>query len=587
MKRKITVLICFLILGAVGCIASLSREQRLEQDIKQLKSEPANVDLLKDAGFLCLNLGRYNDAVSYGDRLMKLSRGRKDSTYLRANAHILLGQSYIYLSMMRESIDNLEKGRALAESLKDYDLLSSVYNGLGIYYTQGRANPEQGIVNYNHALAYADSAGNEMKQVVALYNLGGLWLHRNNPEGSRYSLEAYRKATAIGDKELAFYACINLNGYGLIQKNPEMASEWLTKARQLIKDTGTEGGDTYLKVFEAMTAELAGGDSKKADQLYRECMDNIQDLFPPMKTNLCSQYGRFLLNQKRIPEGIRVLERGLKEAAATEMASDSVTLILNLAEACHLAGDNARSYRLMEQYREISDRIRKQDEARSYMEYSVKNDMYLNQLLLERQRTQLLSKERNLILVVGICLLLVVSCGLLIYFYRRKNKLYNSIVAQNRQTMERERILRERINESKSNDSGNEENSTTLEQRGGTGSEEGLNELADRFALMLIDQRLYENPDLSINTAAELLGTNRTYLSKAINRSTGHSFSEIVTQHRIRRATEILSDPSDDRPLKGVAAAVGFSSISAFYAAFRNQVGMTPTQYRKKSKECM
>lgn len=581
MKYVLYILIA-LLSNTVPCVAEPTREQKFENNARKLKRNPSNTELLKENGFLSLNMGRYDETVSYADRLMKLSHGRKDSLSLQANAHILLGQAYLYHSMIREALDNLEKGKALAEKLGDHDLLSSAYNGLGIYSTQGRANPEQGIVYYSQALAHADSAGNELKKAVALYNLGGLWLHRDNSQGKRYVEEAFRKASALGDSELAFHACTVLAGFFIFEGKGKEAGEWLTKARGLLDDTGTAGGETYLQVFEAETAQIAK-DYKTADKIYGRCMENIHELTPAMRTNLCSQYGMFLLKMNRTAEGIKVLEQGLREAGATKVASDSAQLINRLAWAYHTTGDNAKAYTLQGELLGLMEQMRIRDEDRSYMEYSVKTDMYLDQLQLERQKSQLLSKERNLILAIGTCLLLAVSCGLLFHSYRRKNRLYKSIVAQNRQTMERERILRERIDENLRK----QENPSqpTSGVRDGTGSDEGLTDLADQFALLMIEERLYENPEITVSSIAERLGTNRTYLSKAINRSTGHSFSEVVTQYRIRRAAEILSDQEDTRPLKGVAAAVGFSSISTFYAAFRNQVGMTPAQYRKNSKE--
>ncbi len=579
--RYLLTIIIVLLAWNWNCAATLSREDKLRQNNLLLKSDPRNPELLKENGSLCLNLGRFSDAISYADRLMKLSHSRKDSLVLQANAHIISGQSYINMAMHREALQNLERGREIAERLKDHELISSAYNGLGIYYTQGRANPEQGIIYYNQALAHADTAGNEFRQAVALYNLGCLWLYRNNLKGKQYALEAFDKANSLSDTELAFQACTVLNGYAMLKGDIKEASSWLEKARAVIKDSSKLGSGTYLMAFEAENAE-SSKQYKKADSLYRICLSKIHELEPSMRTNLCTQYGRFLIQQKRVADGIRVFRKGLEEAKATNVAMDSAILMKRLAEAYHLAGDNETAYELLDRQMDLADRIRLRDENRSYMEYSVKTDLYLNQLQLERQRSQLLSKERNLILVIGLCLLLAVTCGTLFYSYRRKNSLYKSIVVQNHQTLERERILRERIEEFTKK---REEDTAKSGQRSGTGSDEGLSELADKFAILMMEERLYENPELTVNTIAERLGTNRTYLSKAIKRASGHSVVEEISNYRIRRAAELLSDTNDTRPLKVIVASVGFSSMSTFYAAFRAQLGMTPVQYRKNAIE--
>ena len=52
-----------------------------------------------------------------------------------------------------------------------------------------------------------------------------------------------------------------------------------------------------------------------------------------------------------------------------------------------------------------------------------------------------------------------------------------------------------------------------------------------------------------------------------------------LRQRRMERAAELLCTPGAN--LEGVAKAVGYSSVSQFAAAFRQQYGVTPGQYRK------
>ena len=84
---------------------------------------------------------------------------------------------------------------------------------------------------------------------------------------------------------------------------------------------------------------------------------------------------------------------------------------------------------------------------------------------------------------------------------------------------------------------------------------------------------------------ADELGTNRTYLSRAINESTGKTFTQVVNSYRVRQAVAEISDLEADKPLKQIAMESGFSSLSTFYTAFQSAVGMTPARYRAKLKE--
>lgn len=106
-----------------------------------------------------------------------------------------------------------------------------------------------------------------------------------------------------------------------------------------------------------------------------------------------------------------------------------------------------------------------------------------------------------------------------------------------------------------------------------------------RFSALMEERRLFTDPSLTVAAVADELGTNRTYLSKAINESTGKTFTQVVNSYRIRQAMAEISDLEADKPLKQIAVESGFSSLSTFYVAFQSAVGMTPARYRSKLKE--
>ena len=68
------------------------------------------------------------------------------------------------------------------------------------------------------------------------------------------------------------------------------------------------------------------------------------------------------------------------------------------------------------------------------------------------------------------------------------------------------------------------------------------------------------NADLTRESMAESLNTNRTYLSQIINEQTNLSFNQYVNNYRIEEAIRILSDNNNDMPLKAVCSHIGFRS---------------------------
>lgn len=96
----------------------------------------------------------------------------------------------------------------------------------------------------------------------------------------------------------------------------------------------------------------------------------------------------------------------------------------------------------------------------------------------------------------------------------------------------------------------------------------------------MMERKIFTDPGITINQVADMLGTNRTYLSKAINESTGKTFTQLVSEYRIHEAIALVSDLEQNLPLKVIATTVGFNSLSTFYSAFQSVTGMPPARYR-------
>ncbi len=90
------------------------------------------------------------------------------------------------------------------------------------------------------------------------------------------------------------------------------------------------------------------------------------------------------------------------------------------------------------------------------------------------------------------------------------------------------------------------------------------------------------DPDLSLPTLARRLGTNSSYLSRALNEGLGQSFSAFVNGLRSRTVAAAI-DAGDPRPLLDLALDAGFASKASFNRAFQASFGQSPSAYRRAS----
>ena len=116
---------------------------------------------------------------------------------------------------------------------------------------------------------------------------------------------------------------------------------------------------------------------------------------------------------------------------------------------------------------------------------------------------------------------------------------------------------------------------------GGTADDARFDAVQARLAeLMGGAAPLYLEPALTIGQVAKRSGYPEYLVSAVINRRLGGSFWEYVNRLRVEAARERLADPDDARTVLDIAYACGFTSKSTFNAAFKRQVGQTPSGYR-------
>ena len=99
---------------------------------------------------------------------------------------------------------------------------------------------------------------------------------------------------------------------------------------------------------------------------------------------------------------------------------------------------------------------------------------------------------------------------------------------------------------------------------------------------LLDEEKLYTIPDLSINTLAKKLNSNRTYLSKAINSVSGKTFNEFINEYRIAEAKRLLySKDSELITIEAIGNKAGFNSKATFFRVFKSISGVTPNYFLK------
>lgn len=100
------------------------------------------------------------------------------------------------------------------------------------------------------------------------------------------------------------------------------------------------------------------------------------------------------------------------------------------------------------------------------------------------------------------------------------------------------------------------------------------------------NQKLYMQPDITLDLLAEKLDIPSRDLSMTINRHFQSNFYEFINGYRIEESKSLLADPKrKHKTITDIYLEVGFNSKSVFNTFFKKNVGVTPSQYRNELKE--
>jgi AraC family transcriptional regulator len=88
--------------------------------------------------------------------------------------------------------------------------------------------------------------------------------------------------------------------------------------------------------------------------------------------------------------------------------------------------------------------------------------------------------------------------------------------------------------------------------------------------------------DVSLAALASDAGLSRFHFCRAFKESTGLSPHAWLRQHRLEQAMNMLRHT--DESVVSIAAALGYSSQTAFAAAFRKLTGETPSDWRRRMR---
>ena len=101
-----------------------------------------------------------------------------------------------------------------------------------------------------------------------------------------------------------------------------------------------------------------------------------------------------------------------------------------------------------------------------------------------------------------------------------------------------------------------------------------------KIETLIQEQKLYQNPELTLTDLAKKLETNASVISKTINQGFQMNFNDCINNYRIEAVKNSFANGEHKKStLLGIAFDCGFNSKATFNRSFKKNTGKTPKEY--------
>ena len=115
--------------------------------------------------------------------------------------------------------------------------------------------------------------------------------------------------------------------------------------------------------------------------------------------------------------------------------------------------------------------------------------------------------------------------------------------------------------------------------------EERLADLKSKLESLMRKDRLFLEPELTIQALGEKLNSSPYYISQVLSQKMKKNFYDFVNYYRVEEAKTLLEKPSmSNFTILSIAFESGFNSKTTFNSVFKKFTGQTPSQYKSGLK---
>ena len=441
---------------------------------------------------------------------------------------------------------------------------SIYYNVKAIYALKREVNYPEALKYFLKGYEVATAQGHSDYRVALLSNITNIFYLRYDSSGCRYAQDAMRivETCDVSDfsRSLAYIAMAQMQ---YLRGDCSEVRLLCGKSDSLIRNAGYRSLIASVEVLlgDVCTREA---DWKEAERHYKRAVEYIADTEPGIVPLIYLNYGQCCEMQGDLSRAADLYRQGLdifQEYGNEEFRRE---LLLRLADVYCSMDDYVMFKEYYMKYR--AGAVSMEEREREFNALLLSNQEMQYEFEKKSSELALFKSQRAMWMWCGVSLIALVLLFSFFYLWRKQKDMYRVLMNQYSHYMQQTEHM-ELVETGEQDDS----------------QADGVDKmLFEKVKSLMSKDKIFRQKDLTLDSIAGMTGSNRTYVSKTINHYAGQSFPAFLNTYRIADAVRLISDLSQNIPLKQVADEVGFTSMSVFYSAFCKETGMPPGRYRKE-----
>lgn len=535
---------------------------------KVLKFENGVAICLQNAGLAFYYMGQFDSALIQFEKQLEIVRNLKDS--------ISIASCYDNIGMVQHHFGNYETALNLRitankiyEKYNNKNNLAAGYNWIGnVYKDQGKY--DSALENYLKSVDNYKFLNDSANIAYPLLNLSSIYrLLKQFDKAKEYAIEAKKRFEKSG----------NLNGAGSALYRFALILLEEDKANDAIK-TLKEAKDIFVKTknfyFLTLTNQFLGtcyleiGEIDKASLYFKNALDDAikvgdKSLLATVYENIGGEY----FSKGNYKNALTYLRKSSELLTELNDVYSLKEISLKYIELFSRMNQSDSTIAYLNIYQQLSDSLYNQQTTTTIAEMQTKYETSKKEQEIQLAAIKINQQKSWVIFLVVLVFVLLVNSLFFYLHLQHKHKKNLQIAKAN---MERDLLIKEK----------------TKARIRNSVSDQTTKKILVKLIKEVEDNKCYREPELNISNLAQKAGTNREYLSQIIHKTYNKNFNDFVNYYRVQEAVEILkkivAGEQDDWTMDIVAEKSGFKYTSTFYPAFKQAMGMSPSEFKKALK---